>query len=562
MHISEATFVVTDTETTGAAADADRLIEIGAIKVQGGEIIGEFQQLINPERSVPGRITQLTGISTGMVFDAPVAADVLPEYLDFLGDSILVAHNLPFDERFINKELALLGRPSLGNNTLCTLRLARRLLPGLRSKGLTRLAQFYGIKVNGRHRALGDAAATATILNHFTSQLAFEHEIDTVKELLAFQHRRYQKVREAPSHLKRLRDEVLPDLPDRPGVYFMKSSSGKILYIGKAKSLNNRVRSYFNAIEAHDGRKRKLMAKVRTVTWTETTTELDALILESRLIKEHKPHYNRAQRRYRNRPFIRLDAQAEYPSISFSTNLADDGAEYYGPLRNRKQAEFLVELIARFFRLRECSDERLHLGQRCLYADIDRCTAPCETEDAEAYAEAVERVRAFLVGQDHSIMDELEARMRQAARQLEYEKAAEYRDWQEQLKRVLARQEAVAAPVLEHNAALALPHPDREEAHVVLVRFGRSAETITLPIPLDEADCELLAERVRTHYSGDQVRPDAFTKRDMDEIRLLSHWMYVHRDEITSVSWDRSMSPAAFTERIADCLAGVSAGAM
>ena len=138
MHVSDATFVVTDTETTGLKAEEHRVIEIGAVKVEDGDVVDRFQQLVNPQRSIPGRITKLTGITTGMVFEAPTMEEVMPAYLDFLGDGILTAHNLSFDKGFLEAECERLGRGPLSNETLCTVRLARRLLPGLDSKGLSR----------------------------------------------------------------------------------------------------------------------------------------------------------------------------------------------------------------------------------------------------------------------------------------------------------------------------------------------------------------------------------------------------------------------------------------
>ena len=267
MHVSDATFVVTDTETTGLKAEEHRVIEVGAVKVEDGAVVGRFQELVNPQRSIPGRITKLTGITTGMVFDAPTMDDVMPDYLDFLGDGILTAHNLSFDKGFLDAELDRLGEDALSNDTLCTVRLARRLLPGLDSKGLSRLVQFYDIDVDGRHRALGDAKATGIVLRRLLSQLAFEHEIDTVDDLLSFQHRSYQTVRETPSHLKTIREEELPEVPDEPGVYALKNSSGTALYVGKAKDLSDRLRTHFTAVESKSARKRTMHQKVRSVDW-------------------------------------------------------------------------------------------------------------------------------------------------------------------------------------------------------------------------------------------------------------------------------------------------------
>jgi DNA polymerase-3 subunit epsilon len=170
--LEEATFVVTDTETTGTRAGEDRIIEIGAVRVQGGEVVDTFQQLIDPGRHVPRRITRITGLSTASVFGEPTAREVLPRYLEFLGDSVLVAHNLPFDLRFLQAELDLAGLPPIENEAVCTVRLARRLLPSLPSRGLTALAKHFGITNSARHRALGDAEATADILLRFLDRSA------------------------------------------------------------------------------------------------------------------------------------------------------------------------------------------------------------------------------------------------------------------------------------------------------------------------------------------------------------------------------------------------------
>ncbi len=551
MDISDATFVVTDVETTGTSADEGRILEIGAVKVRDGTVVDRYQHLVNPEQAVPGRITKLTGITTGMVFEAPPVGDVLPEYLEFLGDGILVAHNLTFDQSFLNAELEREDRDPLSNETLCTVRLARRLLPGLDSKGLSRLTQFYDIDVDGRHRALGDAEATSLVLRRFLSQLAFEHEIETVDELLRFQHQSYQTVRSVPGHIDEIRAEVLPEVPEAPGVYTLKKSSGTPLYIGKAKCLPDRLRSHFTAVESSGARKRKMLQKVRTVDWTTTDTELEAILLESRRIKAKKPRYNRAQRRYYSRPFIRLDTNHEYPTVSWTRRLEADGAEYYGPVRNTDQADMVVDVVGRFFELRECDDDRLRLGQRCLYADMDRCGAPCETQAPEAYAEVVDRVRAFLTGRDQSVVDRLRDRMHQASEDLDFEKAAQIRDTVEQLERILEKQRVAAAPVRRHHAALVHHDNDRDDrVDVLLVRSGQFEESISCAQPPTPEQQAQLRERCRAVFDPDAAPPSSISKREATEIRLLSHWTYAHRDELTAVRWRPDQSPEALAETI------------
>ena len=416
MDVDRAEFVIVDTETTGSRAGEDRLIEIGAARLVGGEVVETFQQLIDPGRHVPRRITRLTGISTGMVYGQPSASEVMPRFVEFLGDAVLVAHNLPFDARFLDVALAEAGLPPLQNPSLDTLRLARRLLSSLPSKGLSKLTQHFGITVNGRHRALGDAVATAELLVILMERMRLEFGVTTVEGVLDFQRRRYKDTRREPGHLKKIREQTLPLLPDRPGVYFMRDTRGSVIYVGKAKSLRNRVRSYFSAVDAHDPKTRKLVRDVRAVDWRETGTELAALLEESRLIKNYLPVYNRAQRRYRDYPFLRLDATHAFPTISWTPRIAHDGAEYYGPLGRRGQAEEMVELINRLFRLRECDDNVFGLGRPCLYAEMGRCGAPCVDDGgAEPYGVEVERVRAFLTGQDTEAVDVVEEAMREAA---------------------------------------------------------------------------------------------------------------------------------------------------
>ena len=533
--ISGATFVVTDTETTGTSPSSDRIIELAAVQVEDGAVTDRFQQLVNPGRSIPGRIAQMTGITTGAVFDAPPIEEVLPDYLAFLGDGILTAHNLSFDRNFLEAELERADYDAMANDALCTLRLARRLLPGLKSKGLSRLVQFYDITVNGRHRALGDAEATATVLQRLLSKLEFEHGIDTVEELLRFQHRSYRSVQHVPKHLQRLREEVVPQIPDAPGVYCLKSSSGSRLYIGKAKRLADRVRSYFTAVESHGARRRKLMRKVREITWETTPTEVEAILLESRRIKTHKPRFNRAQRRYRSRPFVRLDTTHAFPQLGWTYHLKDDEAEYYGPLRNPDQAELIVDVANRFFSLRECTDDEFRLGQRCLYADMERCTAPCETGDTATYADELARVRAFLTGQDSSVLEQLQERMQQASDELNFEQAAQIRDELDTLTPLLDRQRIMAAPVRRYNV-IALHPRDDGQVELLFVRGGRLVGTQVVE-PLEDDARAVLTQGICTHFEADSSSPTSYEKPDVDAVRLLVHWMRRHREAVRQVRW-------------------------
>lgn len=548
MRLEEATFVVTDTETTGTRVEEDRLIEIGAVKVQGGEVVGTFQQLIDPQRHVPRRITRITGLSTASVFGEPPANEVLPGFLDFLGDGVLVAHNLPFDLRFLQSELERAGLPPIENDALCTLRLARRLLPSLPSRGLTALAAHFGITNNARHRALGDAEATADILLRFLDRLQSGFGIETVDELIGFQRRRYKDATGEPKHVKRIRETYLPDLPDRPGVYFMKRKNGEILYVGKAKSLRNRVRSYFTSVDAHPTRTRKLVRDVRVVEWEETGSELAALLLESKLIKQHLPRYNRAQRRYKSYPFLRLDTTHRFPTLGWTPMIRDDGAEYYGPLPRRRAAEEIVELVGRVFGLRECDrstwqSARAH-QQPCLYGTMDRCVAPCTDAGTEGYAAEVERVRRFLRGDDtDDVLATVKAAMKAAAADLQFEQAGWYRDQLERLKRMIARQRPFAAPVHDQHAVLVEPGLKEGEVQLFVLRFGRLVETRSLPVPPSPDDVASLRDAVAEHFDPDLEAPALFGRAEVDEINILARWVRLNEESAHHVHWTPERDP-------------------
>ena len=553
MNIAETPFIVVDTETTGVRAASDRLIEIAAVKLMGGETVDEFSALINPEQVIPHRITQITGISTSMVFDQPAIESIMPAFLDFLGDDVLVAHNLSFDLGFLNAELARLQKPALKNRSLCTLRLARRFLRGLRSKGLSSLIDFYRIPIENRHRALGDARATAILLNHFIDQAAYEHGITELDSLLSYQFVSYARNQKINKHLQHIRERILPELPASPGVYFMKDRKGNIIYVGKAKSLKSRVRSYFNAIESHATKTRNLVDAVADVSWTCFPSEIEALLEESRLIKKHKPRFNRAQKHYRNRPFVRLATSELFPRISLHSYLVDDGAQYFGPLASRRQGELIVDLINRFFLLRECDDATFKRKSTCLYEDLNRCKAPCEAREKtqDWYAEEVKRVRSFLMGEGgEPVLALMEEAMREASQSREFEQAAQFRDMIDLVSGLLDKQRFIAAPVLEHHGVAIDRSIKDGGVRVLYIRFGRLVDTLLCTQPATDSDQQGAFAKIDEVFDPGFERPDRYFKAEIEDIRLLAQWLFLNRDSIDKLDWSPKLSLSAFKKKV------------
>ena len=179
-----------------------------------------------------------------------------------------------------------------------------------------------------------------------------------------------------------------------------------------------------------------------------------------------------------------------------------------------------------------------------MYASIGRCTAPCEDEEAaREYAREVQRVRDFLMGQDPSVLNTLEAQMHRAAAEMRYEEAASFRDWHQKLERMLRKQQQVAAPVLEHNAVLVQPGEQDGTVQVFLVRFGRHAETVMLSLPPEVEEVACLREALALHFDPARGRPTRYYKQEVDEVRLLAHWLYLHRDSTAPIQWTPDRTP-------------------
>lgn len=181
--LARASFVVVDVETTGFRPPGDRVIELGCVRLRDGRMTDRFETLLNPRRPVPGPITGLTGISWSMLADKPTFEQICPEFLDFLGDSVFVAHNAPFDWRFIQSEVSLAVGRKLLNQRICTRAMSRRLLPEVRGHGLDEVARFFNLEFEGRHRAFGDALVTAEVLLRFLDRAA-ERGITTLAALM------------------------------------------------------------------------------------------------------------------------------------------------------------------------------------------------------------------------------------------------------------------------------------------------------------------------------------------------------------------------------------------
>lgn len=340
LPLSEVTFVVVDLETTGGRAGADAITEIGAVKVRGGEVLGEFQTLVNPGVPIPAQITVLTGITNAMVLPAPRIEEVLPSFLEFIRGAVLVAHNAPFDIGFLRAAARATGHPWPGNQVVDTVRLARAAVtrdevPNYR---LGSLAALFRAEVTPDHRALSDARATVDVLHALLGRLAGAgvthlEDLATAADNVPMEVRRKRSLADA--------------LPEAPGVYMFLGPGDEVLYVGTSKSLRSRVRTYFTAAENRKAVKEmvRIAHAVRPVV---CATELEARVRELRLIAEHRPRYNRRSKFPHRACWLRL-VERGGPRLSVVHEVVP-GMTHLGPFSGRKQALLAAGALLAAFR--------------------------------------------------------------------------------------------------------------------------------------------------------------------------------------------------------------------
>lgn len=276
--------VCLDVETTGASPQHDRITEIGIVELAPDGAVSEWSTLVNPQTRIPEFIERLTGISNRMVEDAPTFEQIADELLQRIGGRVFVAHNARFDYAFIKNEFKRLDR-SFRSDTLCTVRLSRRLYPQFYKHNLDSLIQRLGLQVEGRHRALADAR----VLMHFLQRLPQEHAADTLQQAI-------RQVMAKPALPANLSESVVEDLPECPGVYLFYGDNDIPLYVGKSTNIRSRVLAHFSG-DHGSARELRIAQQLKRIEWRETAGELGALLLEARLVKQLQPIHNQRLRR-------------------------------------------------------------------------------------------------------------------------------------------------------------------------------------------------------------------------------------------------------------------------
>ena len=518
VSLRETTFVIVDLETTGGRSkpgpdgSCDAITEIGAVKVRGGEVIGEFATLVDPQRSIPPQIVELTGITTAMVRDAPTISAVLPMFLEFARGAVLVAHNAGFDIGFLRAAAESCGIAWPRPPVLCTVKLARRVLtreeaPSVR---LAALARLIGSATEPTHRALDDARATVDVLHALIERIG-NQGITTYSDLRSYLPN--------VTNAQRAKRVLAQGLPHRSGVYLFRGPSDEVLYIGTAGDLRRRVGQYFTGADPR-GRIKEMVALAAAVDHVECAHALEAGVRELRLLAAHAPPYNRRSR-FPHRWWWLVLTDEPFPRLSTVRNPRHERA--LGPFRSRAEAFETAGLIARFTALRTCSSKIGRAGSHGP-ACPEREVAPCPAErgvSAADYAAAARRAADLIDGVDNSALAAAVGRVAELAGLARYENAARQRDLAMTAIEVLWRGQRLRT--LAAVAELVAAAPDGQGGwQLIVVRYGQLAAAGCArrgvpPMPVVDA-----------LRSGAQVvlpQPAPLGGALVEETSLLSRWL-------------------------------------
>ncbi|WP_344773783.1 DEDD exonuclease domain-containing protein [Nocardioides panacisoli] len=473
--LRDVTFCVVDLETTGGTPlDGSMITEIGAVKVRGGEVLGEFQTLVNPHTAIPPFIAVLTGITNGMVADAPPITAALPAFLEFAAGSVLVAHNAKFDVGFLRHFAQQQDIPWPGFEVLDTVKVARRVVTRDEAPNhkLSSLARVFRSGTTPNHRALADARATVDVLHGMMERLG-GLGVHTLEELQTYS----SKVAAAQRRKRHLADR----LPHAPGVYMFCDERSRVLYVGTSKDLRRRVRSYFTASETRS-RIGEMVQIAASVTGITCATALEAEVRELRLIAEHKPSYNRRSRHPEKMTFLKLTREP-WPRLSLVNRVLDDDADYVGPFSSRGAAESCLAALHEVFPIRQCSGR---LGKRpsrsaCVLAEMGRCLSPCDgSADSDTYAAVVRQLRDALLRDPDDVVEIVNEKMTTLAEQERFEEAGVQRDRLASFVRAAARSQRLTS-LTRCPEVVAARREDDGRWTVHVVRYGRLAAAGVIP---------------------------------------------------------------------------------
>jgi DNA polymerase III epsilon subunit family exonuclease len=517
-------FVAVDVETTGLRPTQHRVIEIGMARYINGRCTERYSTLINPERRVPDYVRKLTGLTDSDLIPAPRFSQIAGEIAAFMGDLPLLGHNVGFDVAFLNAEFERAKLAAIQNQTIDTVPMAMRVLGRTMRPSLDRVATALGLQPRKYHRALADAELSAAVALRLLGMAA---ESGTTIEALI---RSTRAARSLPAGHGQSAGDVLDRrhldvLPRRPGVYLMLDANDRVLYVGKAKSLRERVGSYYSQPLGYTRKMDGLVESIARIEHEETGSELVALLLESQLIRRHQPPYNQVLRNSESYPYIRIDPANPWPNLRIAKQRRPDGACYFGPYRSQRTVKDAIELLNRRFHLRTCSrgfKTPASYGNPCLELDLHRCDGPCVGRAiADDYRAGVNAVLGLLDLDRDDVLQDIAAELEDASAALRFEQAQRIRRELDILTRLREEQETLASFALQEPCLIVQPAPRSDGAQILMIIEGRWWAQVIADSATEAAAAERL-EAAWRRYVERGIEP--IDHSGVDEANIIARW--------------------------------------
>jgi DNA polymerase-3 subunit epsilon len=529
MIAREANFIVTDVETTGAHAEKNRMTEIACVTVNDGEIKSKFSSLINPHQFIPQYIANMTGISNEMAFRAPESSDILPEVRSIFDQDtpVFVAHNVKFDWGFIQASLKRDSLPELDMPMLCTLKLARKMLPKDIKKNVGALADYFGITVRGRHRALGDAEATAYILIELLDILEMEHDIQDLEEILEYQNKVYRNYRIGINAIDKFKD-YSKHAPLSPGVIYFNDSSGNTLYLRQTDNIKLKLAEYANAGKVSSKKLADIISAANMLNWETAPNVLASHVLHKREIAKLNPQYNPSvSRRMKYIAF----SDDDFPRIIKCSDYKQDSVACFGPFESNFAMDKTIDNINKRFKLRECNFELdpSEDFEECYFYDMKRCHAPCSKKQSkDEYKHEVDKVIKYL----NSVLNTKEL---QESIELILKNNSESTDIKNEIKK-LNYEMKNGSNSFHYDANMIYIETDFNDINTIdvyFIRRGRLEETISIG---RKAPIDVLVEPLKHIYFNGSHNSFEPRESDLEEYSVISKWITKNGDHSTVIS--------------------------
>ncbi len=335
-------------------------------------------------------------------------------------------------------------------------------------------------------------------------------------------------MKSTPEHIQ----QILDTLPSRPGCYIYKNNLGEIIYVGKAISLRNRVRSYFSG--EHDFKTRQLVKNIAHIEWIVVDSELEALILEMNLIKKHRPRYNIKLKDDKRYPYIKVHWNDPFPKVTITRNMVQDGSRYFGPFTSAWAVHQTLDVMRRIFPYLTCDREITGQDARaCLFYDIKLCTAPCiGAINQEDYRRVIDDLCSFLQGRTEPVILRLRQEMDAAAENLNFERAAQIRDQLAAIDRVVEKQRVISSEKMDSDV-IAMARTNGEACvQIFFIRSGKmiGREYFILEGTSDENDAEIVAQFIKQFYADAANIPEqVLLPNDVEEAKIIEQWLRTRR---------------------------------